>query len=209
MVGIVAGALLIAAILFGVVVNAANRASAAEASARRPVIPPISHPVNESMADCVRCHVAGQGGGMPASHNTYGAGTCLTCHQVAAPAAAAPAEQAAQPSGEAKPAPVPHPVVEPYANCLACHVIGGNLSMPANHAAYGGETCTGCHAGPSAEGAAGATTGGVGPVVPHDVAGQFVNCDSCHAFGNGQLAMPDNHQGFTKETCTNCHQPAR
>jgi hypothetical protein len=209
MVGIVAISLVVAAVVFGVVVNAANRATGGTPVAvARPVIPSISHPVNESMADCVHCHVAAQGD-MPPSHNTYGAGTCLTCHQVAPAGTELGADQAEQPSAGQKAAPVPHPAAEPYTDCVGCHAIGGNLSMPNNHASYANEACTGCHTGPAAEAAEGATPAVAGPPVPHDVGGQFVNCDSCHAFTMGQLAMPENHEGFTKEICTNCHQPAQ
>jgi hypothetical protein len=224
MVGIVAAALLVAAALFSLTVIIADRdAEAATAASRSSVIPLIGHPVNEQMADCTRCHVADDGG-MPASHTTYGANTCLTCHveapQTAFAEAESPAgeESAAEPAdAEARPAPsaaggaapIPHPAAEPFTNCVACHAIGGNRGMPENHASFSNVQCTNCHAGPSAEEAATEpATAGVGPLVPHDVDGQFVNCDSCHAFGMGRLSMPENHAGFTKEMCTNCHKPA-
>jgi len=43
-------------------------------------IPPVSHPVDESTADCTSCHEVGEDG-MPRSHWTYGVPTCLTCHR--------------------------------------------------------------------------------------------------------------------------------
>lgn len=203
MVGFVAGALVIATILFAIVISIALDPLTGTEAAARPVIPPITHEVNESTADCAGCHVVGRGG-MPPSHATYGADTCLTCHEVGEPPAGGEAEAAGQAA-----AAVPHPVAGPYANCVGCHAIGGNRSMPDNHASFTNATCAGCHATPAAEAGQPATIGAAGPVVPHDIDGQFVNCDSCHAFSMGDLAMPENHQGFTKETCTNCHQPAQ
>ena len=48
-------------------------------------IPPVSHPVDETTADCVSCHEVGQEG-MPRSHRTYHVPTCLTCHRLDAAA---------------------------------------------------------------------------------------------------------------------------
>jgi hypothetical protein len=40
----------------------------------------------------------------------------------------------------------PHPVEGARANCVACHVVGtGRNPMPADHTAYGVETCVTCH----------------------------------------------------------------
>lgn len=222
LVGIVTVALISAAIAFSFVVTAYNRAGA-EAPESRSAIPTIGHPVDDSMADCARCHVPGQDG-LPPSHATYGAATCLTCHPVAeaspledegaastalpagtqSPEATAPAAagQATEGPQEAQAGPVPHPAVESYVNCVDCHAIGGNLSMPQDHAGYTNEVCTGCHTGPAAE----ATGGGVGPSVPHEVTGSYANCEACHAPDTGHLAVPENHAGFTTETCTNWHK---
>jgi len=81
LVSIVAAALIVAAVAFSFVVTVPGRPSAGTKAARS-VIPPIAHPVDEDMSDCVRCHVPGQKGTSP-SHATYGGATCLTCHQVA------------------------------------------------------------------------------------------------------------------------------
>jgi hypothetical protein len=194
LVGIVTLSLISAAIAFSFVVTASNRAGA-EAPESRSAIPAIGHPVDDSMADCVRCHVPGQDD-LPPSHATYGVTACLTCHQVA---------EATEGSQETQAGPVPHPVVEPYGNCVDCHAIGGNLSMPQDHAGYTNEVCTNCHTGPAAE----ASGGGVGPSVPHEVTGSYANCESCHAPDTGHLAVPENHTGFTNETCTNCHEPTQ
>jgi hypothetical protein len=209
MVGVVAGAVIIAALAFSFVAIAANSRAATEtAIGRAPVIPLISHPVNESMSDCTRCHVASEGA-LPASHTTYGANTCLTCHVEAPRSALVGPKPLATPAAAQGPAPIPHPVGEPYVDCVVCHAIGGNRGMPENHAGFTNGQCSGCHAGPSSPEEGSEPAGaGVGPLVPHEVGGQFVNCDTCHAFGMGNLSMPDNHQGFTKETCTNCHKAA-
>lgn len=222
MVGIVAGAFIVAAVVFGLVTLLADKGAEAGAVARQPVIPLIAHPVNEAMADCATCHTVGAGG-MPPSHGTYGPGTCLTCHAVAseeelAAREAARAEQAAQGQaagqGQASSqngAAIPHPAGDAYANCAGCHAIGSNRGMPENHASYTNEMCVNCHVAVGAEQpAAGAApaSASVGPAVPHDAEGQFVNCDSCHALDMGRLAMPQDHAGFTKEICLNCHKPA-
>lgn len=223
MVGIVAGAFLIAAAVFGLLTLLDQPDAEASQVARRPVIPSIAHPVNEAMSDCASCHVVAPGG-MPANHARYGQNTCLTCHAEAteeelAAIEAARQEQAAQEgAGEPQPAAgiasaIPHPVGQAYANCVACHAIGGNRGMPENHASYTNEMCVNCHPAVTGDGAAASESGtgeasaGVGPLVPHDVDGQFVNCDSCHALTMGRLAMPENHAGFTKDICTNCHKP--
>jgi hypothetical protein len=225
MVGIVAAAFLIAAALFGVVTLLNQPEVEAAQVARRPVIPLIAHPVNDEMSACASCHVVGEGG-MPASHNTYSEATCLTCHAVASAeelaareaaraeeAAASQAEQGQTPAPGAATA-IPHPVGAAYENCVGCHAIGSNRGMPENHAGYTNEMCVQCHAAvgaespASGEAAQSAGIGGVGPLVPHDIDGQFVNCDSCHAFTMGRLAMPENHAGFTKDICANCHKPA-
>jgi hypothetical protein len=225
MVGIVAATFIVVAVAFGLVTVLADRNAEAGSVARQPVIPLIAHPVNEEMSDCAGCHAVGKGG-MPPSHTTYGANTCLTCHTPASPAELAAQEQIQEPAEDAtsaieataapaggRAAPVPHPVGGAYSNCAGCHAIGGNRAMPENHAAYTNEMCVNCHVAPAAAEAAPAasTDGGAaagGPLVPHDSAGQFVNCDACHALDMGRLAMPQNHEGFTKETCTNCHKPA-
>jgi hypothetical protein len=222
MVGIVAGVFLVAAVIFGLITLLSQPEAEASQVARRAVIPNIAHPVNEQMSDCASCHVVGPGG-MPASHSTYSQNTCLTCHAVAteeelAAIEAARQEQAAQEGAEQQPAgavasAIPHPVGEAYANCVACHAIGGNRGMPENHAGYTNEMCVNCHPAVTGDGAgseseAAEASAGVGPLVPHDIDGQFVNCDSCHALTMGRLAMPENHAGFTKDICTNCHKPA-
>lgn len=44
-------------------------------------IPPVSHAVDESTADCASCHEVGEEG-LPRSHRTYHVPTCLTCHRL-------------------------------------------------------------------------------------------------------------------------------
>lgn len=214
MVGIVVGAFVILAAVFGLV-SILNGGDAEAAAAGRPVIPPIAHPVNKQMSDCAACHAVGEAG-MPASHATYGQNTCLTCHAVASEEELAARDAARQQeaqearTGGQGPSAIPHPAGEAYAKCVACHALGGNRGMPENHASYANEMCTSCHSAVGAEAPAqGAETATVsaGPLVPHEIGGQFINCDACHAFDMGRLAMPESHQGFTRETCTNCHKP--
>lgn len=147
LVGIVAAAMIVATIGFSLVVTTLGRSNA-ETPAVRAVIPRVVHPASERMADCVRCHVPGRNGTLR-GHATYGAATCLTCHQVA-PAATG---KATDEPGEAPAGQVPHRIVAPYADCVGCHAIGGNLSMPRDHAGHTNEDCTGCHANPAENGA--------------------------------------------------------
>jgi hypothetical protein len=45
--------------------------------------------------------------------------------------------------------PVPHPVDSPrFVNCESCHASGMRLASPANHRAFGNQTCGLCHAYP-------------------------------------------------------------
>jgi hypothetical protein len=176
MVGIVAGTFLIAAAIFGLLTLLDQPDAAAAQVARQAVVPSIAHPVNAPMSDCASCHAVGPGG-MPANHSTYGQNTCLTCHAVAteeelAALEAARQELAAQegtgqqPSASVASA-IPHPVAEAYANCVACHAIGGNRGMPENHASYTNEMCVNCHAAVTGDGAAdeqGATAAAAGLV---------------------------------------------
>jgi cytochrome c553 len=112
--------------------------------ATRPAIPPIAHPVEASMADCRRCHVPGPGG-TPPSHATYGIATCGTCHRVASARELRREERALGSEGAQGPRPVPHPAAAPYDDCVGCHAIGGNRSMPQDHADYANDACSGCH----------------------------------------------------------------
>jgi hypothetical protein len=170
LVGIVATALVVATLGFSFVITGFVRAGG-ESHVRQAAIPPIAHPVNESMADCDRCHTPDQEG-MPRSHALYNVDTCLTCHHVASvseleqgratstaapaatqsPVAATPAAAGPVPTGQSgeessqvQAGPVPHPIVAPYDDCVGCHAIGGNLSMPESHASYTNATCTNCH----------------------------------------------------------------
>jgi hypothetical protein len=171
LVGIVAAVLVVAAVLFGLVSASLTRGGA-RTPAVRSAIPPVVHPVNESMAGCARCHMPGHDG-MPPSHSSYGVATCLTCHQTApdgaiehrAAASAPPAEtpapgtgQPAEARAEPSAGPVPHAVAKPYDDCVGCHAIGGGRSMPEDHAGIGREDCSGCHAVGAAKRPAGEET---------------------------------------------------
>jgi hypothetical protein len=137
LVSIVATVLVVATLAFAFVVTAFSR-SGAGLPLVRPAIPPVAHPSGGSMAACRRCHAAGKDG-LPRGHRSYGEATCLTCHRLATVAA-----------GETKPprdeaSRVPHGLALPYDDCVGCHAIGGNRSMPANHAEYANTECASCH----------------------------------------------------------------
>jgi hypothetical protein len=145
LVGIVTAVLVVASVAFGIVVSTHGGANAKTPRARS-VIPAVEHPTDGSMADCAGCHAADQGG-MPRSHLSYSAATCLTCHLIAAaPPAEAIKENSTGPAG-----PVPHSLTGPYRNCVGCHVIGGRRSMPKDHDFFDNRDCTNCHAGPEAK----------------------------------------------------------
>jgi hypothetical protein len=164
LVSIVTVALIVATLVFGLVQTRSGRAGMHTSVAS--VIPLIAHPVNDSLMSCVHCHRPGPEG-TPPRHASYTAATCLTCHEVA-PAAAivrhraaplAPRDtarspeasptQAASPATKEEPVagPIPHALGAPYEDCVACHAIGGNLSMPGNHSSYANPDCTHCHMG--------------------------------------------------------------
>jgi hypothetical protein len=127
-----------------VVTNSSRPGAAARAA--RAAVPSVVHPTGASMGDCVRCHVPGRDD-LPPSHGTFGAATCLTCHRVA-PAAGA---RAAEGSGGTDAGPVPHPVTVPHDDCVGCHAIGGNRSMPADHSEATNGDCADCHSAPAAK----------------------------------------------------------
>src|SRR4030095_8946523 len=138
LVSIVGAALIVATWAFSLVATRSGRAGV-EKPAFRSVIPLIAHPVNDSLVSCVHCHVSGPGG-TPRSHATYVVATCLTCHKVAPVGTLmhrGPATDHASVAG-----PIPHVLVAPFENCVACHAIGGNLSMPGNHSGYTNGDCT-------------------------------------------------------------------
>lgn len=181
MVGVVAVALLIVTAAFAFVA-VSTRTEGASAAA---VIPPIGHPVGAEMDNCQKCHVAGQGQ-MPASHFTYKAGTCQSCHKLGAPGVL-----------RQQLPPLPHPVAGAYANCVACHATGGKLNMPDNHNGFATSLCLNCHSGPGGEQA-------VAPLVPHPTAGAYAYCSSCHAAGTPR-SLPQSHAAYTDATCLRCH----
>jgi hypothetical protein len=137
--------LVVAAVAFSIVVTSSSRADA-ESQSVRPAVPLIAHPAKDRMADCARCHASGRVA-MPGNHATYGAGACLTCHRTG------PRSKGKSVEGRKEAEPVPHPVALPYDDCVGCHAIGDNLGMPADHADYVNEDCTGCHTRAAAQGA--------------------------------------------------------
>ena len=135
LVGIVATIVVVAAVAFGLADTGTGRSPAA-ATPARPTIPQVMHPVNGTMAGCVRCH--GQvREGPHVSHRSFGASTCLTCHRVV------PGRAREARSKEA--GAVPHGVALPYDDCVGCHAIGGNRSMPADHENAANGDCADCH----------------------------------------------------------------
>lgn len=85
MVLFVAALLLVAGLVFSVTVPAAQQYTFPDLEARSgPVIPVISHDVDESTEACQECHSA-EDGGLAPSHTTYPIPTCLTCHSLGTP----------------------------------------------------------------------------------------------------------------------------
>lgn len=139
LVGIVTATLVLAAVLFSLGATAHGR-STGGARAAWPALPRIAHPVKARMAECGRCHGSGKYAA-PRNHRFYDAGTCLTCHRVAPPVKGRVVE--GHEEGEA--GPVTHPVTAPYDDCVGCHAIGENLSMPEDHGDYANGECGDCH----------------------------------------------------------------
>jgi len=131
--------MLVATMAFGLAVTAVRRADPG-ARVARAAIPSVVHPTGQSMSECTRCHAAG-GEGLPRNHATFALSTCLTCHH---PAATGP-ERPERRTSNGSPAPLPHPDMKPYDECIGCHAIGGNFGMPESHAVFTIETCTACH----------------------------------------------------------------
>jgi hypothetical protein len=178
---------------------------------------PVPHPITAD-TDCLTCH--GPDGVVPApdNHASFDVTMCTQCHQ--ATLLVEPAPVAAEP-----PPLIPHPVQDGD-DCTQCHGEQGISPAPADHTAYTLDMCLMCHepAPPTptptptplpppttesqpAQTAAPAPTASAGEslLIPHEVIGREA-CLECHA--TGRMAVPDNHEGRTDDTCLMCHQPA-
>jgi hypothetical protein len=177
----------------------------------------VPHPITAD-TDCLTCH--GPDGVVPApdNHASFDVTMCTQCHQ--ATLLVEPAPVAAEP-----PPLIPHPVQDGD-DCTQCHGEQGISPAPADHTAYTLDMCLMCHepAPPTptptptplpppttesqpAQTAAPAPTASAGEslLIPHEVIGREA-CLECHA--TGRMAVPDNHEGRTDDTCLMCHQPA-
>jgi hypothetical protein len=171
----------------------------------------IPHAV-EGREQCSLCHGAANSlVPLPASHEGRGDQTCQVCHKPAAAGAT---------SEQGMPKSIPHSIAEPiYEDCTTCHGQDKMKPAPANHAGFAADSCTQCHqpsAAGAASGAASESTvtpeaGGAagGPkAIPHSITeAAYQDCTMCHGAGKLKPA-PDNHAGFTVDSCTGCHKPA-
>ena len=109
----------------------------------RPVVL-VPHSVSMGDQRCPLCHGdPAQDLGMPQDHLRFTDKNCTFCHNVDADKADVQPRPAGL-SANVKPT-LTHPVTGAFQNCLYCHRIGGRPSLPANHAAFGQDTCQWCH----------------------------------------------------------------
>lgn len=100
-------------------------------------------------------------------------------------------------SGQAAVPVIIHPLDREFANCAACHTVGGDNPLPATHSEFRNATCQTCH------GAAVAVT------IPHPAGAgtQQQNCLACHSTGAATMP-PESHAGYDNSTCLHCHRLA-
>ncbi len=99
--------------------------------------PALPHPT-EGRENCMQCHdPAGQIKPAPASHKSFTAQQCATCHK--------PQPPEASPAAGETPPQIPHPT-EGRDNCLQCHDPAGQIKpAPASHKTYTASQCVTCH----------------------------------------------------------------
>jgi cytochrome b subunit of formate dehydrogenase len=162
---------------------------------------PIPHPV-EGQEQCDACHGPDGVKPQPADHEGRPVESCLICHQ---PGAAAEPGTETTPGAGGAPGAIPH-AVEGREQCDLCHGAEGSLSpLPASHEGRQVETCQLCH---KPAGSEAVSEGGMPNPVPHSITeAAYQDCTMCH--GEGKVKpSPENHAGFTADSCTTCHQPA-
>ncbi len=164
--------------------------------------PAAPHPVEgDAYKDCTTCH--GVDGIKPYPENHVGrpAESCLICHKQGAASTSGGGESA---GGAANT--IPHPIEgDAYEDCTTCHGADKMKPFPANHATFAADSCTSCHQPAAASG--GTTQASGGPAIPHSLEGEvFSECTYCHG-ADKVKPFPENHAGFTNESCRTCHQP--
>lgn len=194
-----------------------------EVATLRELVAPTSEPTGEEMpiiphpalGNCLNCHGLDEIHPFPEYHTGYTLETCTACHR--------PAGEAVQPSSttpRATPTPdVPAPqiahMLEGQENCQQCHNPESNIApAPQNHSGYTNDVCLACHALPAAtptpEPMAQATTTPedteTAPIVSHGLDETYENCRQCHDPNGNIKPAPQNHTGYSNDTCLACHQ---
>ncbi len=157
---------------------------------------------------CSLCH--GESGSLvpvPADHAGRADATCTACHKLAG--ASGTAEAGAAPAGAVAPA-IPHSTTKDiFKDCTACHGQDKPVPVPASHASYTADTCTGCHQlGPETLPAVVPTVEpGMPKPIPHDIVKAiYQDCTACHGIDK-PVPVPENHATFPASTCAGCHKP--
>jgi hypothetical protein len=90
-----------------------------------------------------------------------------------------------------------HPLDREFANCAACHTVGGDNPLPATHSEFSPATCQTCH------------RAAVAVTIPHPAGPgtQQQNCLACHSTGAATMP-PESHAGYDNSTCLRCHRLA-
>ena len=145
----------------------------------------IPHPVDQTVADCGRCHTV-SGDTLPVTHRDFSASSCVACHD------ARPAVR------------VPHAVAELEDKCVLCHGDPAQpLGMPASHLGLRVERCTFCHLPDprrDQQPAAAGESAKKAPGISHPVNGAFTTCLYCHRL-EGEPVLPASHEAFGEDTC--------
>lgn len=90
-----------------------------------------------------------------------------------------------------------HPLDREFADCAACHTVGGDNPLPATHSEFRNATCQTCH------------RAAVAVTIPHPAGAgtQQQNCLACHSTGAATMP-PESHAGYDNSTCLHCHRLA-
>jgi hypothetical protein len=90
-----------------------------------------------------------------------------------------------------------HPLDREFADCAACHTVGGDNPLPATHSEFSAATCQTCH------------RAAVAVTIPHPAGPgtQQQNCLACHSTGAATMP-PESHAGYDNSTCLHCHRLA-
>jgi hypothetical protein len=168
---------------------------------------PIPHPITPD-TDCSRCHGLEAVLPFPENHVDFGQDQCTDCHAPSIPLASPTPE--ASPTAPATATPEASPTVEAAASPTAPATATPQVSPTTGASPTPAATATPTPAPEETPSASPEATRAPGsaPSIPHETTGAYEQCLTCHAEGAaGAPAIPADHEPYTNQQCTACHQP--